>query len=57
MINYFKSIGIVASLFLLAIFVAVVVYFTYLVAIGLFLIALVYIVKTLLTDLDRGHLK
>ena len=55
MINYFKSIGIVATLLLIVIFTAVVMYFTYILAIGLFLIALVYVVKTLLTDVDKGH--
>jgi hypothetical protein len=54
MTNYLTAIGIVFGLVILVAFTVILSYFSYLVALGLVLIFLVFIVKTLLTDVDKG---
>jgi hypothetical protein len=54
MINYLIAIGIVFGLVILVAFTLVLSYFSYLVGLGLVLIFLVFIIKTLISDIDKG---
>ena len=53
--DYFKSIGIVASIIILAVFTIAFMYFTYIIAIGLLILALIFIVKFLLGAIRKGN--
>lgn len=55
MINYLIAIGIVFGLVILVAFTLVLSYFSYLVGLGLVLIFLVFIIKTLISDIDKGN--
>jgi VIT1/CCC1 family predicted Fe2+/Mn2+ transporter len=54
MINYLIAIGVVFGLVILVAFTLVLSYFSYLVGLGLVLIFLVFIIKTLISDIDKG---
>jgi VIT1/CCC1 family predicted Fe2+/Mn2+ transporter len=55
MINYLIAIGVVFGLVILVAFTLVLSYFSYLVGLGLVLIFLVFIIKTLISDIDKGN--
>ncbi len=55
MMGYFKSIGIVATLLIFIVFTVLFIYFTYLIAIGLVIISLIFIVKFMITSISVGN--